>query len=403
MYVRTPVRGHGNEHIGGIVSDLLKRILQQNWPYYTHRQLYDMVRTEAAGASVLSDADRAWTEFTELMADSRRRIDELLRDAGASWEGVAADSMQAGVTPLAQWADDAGVAGQASGGGLRQVGESFSYTANAMPEPVRVAVTARYANVFSGQIDQDRQDRLAQEAKQRAVELMQRYSTNAHSAVTSLGEFVPPQEVTVRPGPLTKPGGTDVQHGGNMIVTTPPAIEHPSAAATSIPDPGRTQDEPTAAGSESARRATTEAAGPGVATTTSAVATTTAATAAPSQQTSGGFPTGTGVSGGFRVSRPDSGLPGRPAPRPGAGPVGGGRQDGGAARAPGAKIASRVGAIGTGPTTVPAAAARREEDKEHVSPEYLRTDHDEFWEVSQPSPAVIGEDDAAPPRAATEG
>jgi hypothetical protein len=51
----------------------------------------------------------------------------------------------------------------------------------------------------------------------------------------------------------------------------------------------------------------------------------------------------------------------------------------------------------------PAAAARREEDKEHVSPEYLRTDHDEFWAVSQASPAVIGGDDAFPPRAATEG
>ena len=69
-------------------------------------------------------------------------------------------------------------------------------------------------------------------------------------------------------------------------------------------------------------------------------------------------------------------------------------------RAPGATIASRVSAIGTGPTLSPAAAARREEDKEHVSPDYLRTDHDDIWDVSQVGPAVIGEDDA---RAATEG
>jgi hypothetical protein len=69
-------------------------------------------------------------------------------------------------------------------------------------------------------------------------------------------------------------------------------------------------------------------------------------------------------------------------------------------RAPGAQIASRVSAIGTGSTLAPAAAARREEDKEHVSPNYLRTDHDDIWDVSQASPAVIGEGDA---RAATEG
>jgi hypothetical protein len=45
----------------------------------------------------------------------------------------------------------------------------------------------------------------------------------------------------------------------------------------------------------------------------------------------------------------------------------------------------------------PAAAARREEDEEHVSPEYLRTVHD-FWDVTPPaSPAVIGEENAASP------
>ena len=88
-------------------EDLIKAILQQNWESYTHQNLYDMVRTEAAGAAVLSEADQAWTEFTKLVSDSRRRIDGLMKLAGASWEGAAADSMRAGVTPLTQWADDA--------------------------------------------------------------------------------------------------------------------------------------------------------------------------------------------------------------------------------------------------------------------------------------------------------
>jgi hypothetical protein len=398
------------------VSDLLKRILQQNWPFYSHRQLYDMVRTEAAGAGVLSDAERAWSEFAALMTDSRARIDELLREAGASWEGIAAESMAQGVTPLAQWADDAGAAGQASGSGLRQVGDSFSYTANAMPEPVRVTVTARYANVFSGQIDQDRQDRLAQEAKLRAVELMQRYSTDAHSAVSGLGVFVPPQEVTVRATPLQPPGGTAVQHGGNQIVTAAPGGARLRRETATQPDPGPASDEspapdetPTAhSGGTLAPTTETATAGPGPVTTSSGAAAPTAPAASvasvvpvgSNQRTTGGFPTGTGNSTGSRAARPEDRLPGRPAPRPGVGPVDGGRHDAGAARTQGARIAARTGAIGTGPTLAPAAATRREEDEEHVSPEYLRTVH-KFWDVTPPaSPPVIGDEDGAPPQAA---
>ena len=37
--------------------DLLKKILGQNWAFYSHRKLYDMVRTNAAGVSAIEPAD----------------------------------------------------------------------------------------------------------------------------------------------------------------------------------------------------------------------------------------------------------------------------------------------------------------------------------------------------------
>lgn len=382
------------------MSDILTRILRQNWPSYPHRKLFAMVRTEAAGASVLSDTEQAWAEFVALLTESRQRVDALLREAGASWEGLAADSMRAGVAPLVQWADDAGTAAQASGDGLRQVGDSFAHTAYAMPEPVRPMVNAQYANVFAGMIDRDRQEREAQEAKLRAVELMQRYSTNAHSAVSNLGIFVPPQDVTVAPVPRERSGGGPVQFGASAIVTPPPGAGRPEPPASAPDDPGpgpgpaqhdatpeRSEPIPVPPTETAGRDATPPAAGAPAATTTPPAAVQSAA--ASQQQITGGFPAGVPI--GSPATRPPSRLTDRPAPRPGAAPVGGGRQDEGAARAPGAKIAARTGATGTGPTLAPAAAARREEDKDHVSPDYLRAFHDELWEGSLPaSPPVIG-------------
>jgi len=244
-------------------------------------------------------------------------------------------------------------------------------------------------------IDQERQERQAQEAKQRAVELMQRYSTNAQSAVSSLGVFVAPQEVTVRSGPVDLPGGGAVQRGGNVIVTAPSPETVQAPAETG----GTARDEVKG----SAGKPATEVAGrslptsqtqatPGLTTPSQTVP----ATEAPSQQATGGFAAGTGVPG---TARPPgragelSGLGERPAPGPGAGSGGGGRFDGGAARGQGATIAARAGAIGAGPAMAPAAAARREEDKDHVSPEYLQAYHDAFWDTAPAaSPAVIGDD-----------
>lgn len=385
--------GIGDEYVGGFVNEILKRILSQNWAFYTHRQLFDMVRTEAAGAGALSDTDQAWTEFSALMADSRRRVDELLRAAGASWEGVASTSMRAGVTPLAQWADDAGTAGRASGGGLQQIGDAFDHAAKSMPEPVEIPPDAgfpsKYVHLFGGLTDQDKQTRLAHEAKRRAVELMQQYSTNAHTAVSSLGVFVPPQEVTVRSGPFTFSGGAVVQHGNGVITTGP--VAGPESRA---PGAGGTQD-PKQDKASRARRAplvNASAETPEHATTSVAGATPPAGTGRPEERVGGGLPGAAGVSEFSERSRSGNSDPklSRPPGGPGAGlgtGAGGWGQAKGATERAGTRVTGRMGA-----GMVPVGAARREEEREHVSPEYLVTDHDEVWDGMTASPPVIGED-----------
>lgn len=101
--------------------DIWKKIVGQHWAFYPHQRLYDMVKTEATGPGAVSEADDTWREFTTMMADSRDTIEQLLKEAGASWEGRASESMQVGVTPLAQWADDAHTAGSASNASVRRL------------------------------------------------------------------------------------------------------------------------------------------------------------------------------------------------------------------------------------------------------------------------------------------
>ncbi|MFL6140383.1 MAG: PPE domain-containing protein [Labedaea sp.] len=228
--------------------DIWKKILGQNWAFYSHQKLYDMVKTEATGASAVTDADQTWSEFTDVMGQSRGTIERLLNESGASWQGLASESMQSGVTPLMQWTDDARTAGAASNGSVQQVGEAFSFTSNAMPEPVPVTSTANsdfggipasFTHLFGGQTDQDRQERAAQQAKQRAVELMQGYSRNADSAASSVGTFVPPQRVTVGVPPA-QTSDSSVSSTSSTIVTGPPAVpgRRPSGTAGPNPAPG---------------------------------------------------------------------------------------------------------------------------------------------------------------------
>ncbi|SDC50375.1 PPE domain-containing protein [Actinokineospora iranica] len=213
---------------------------EDNWAFYTHRKLFDMVHAEANGPGAVADAERAWLEFSALMIESRADTEQALAAAGVTWEGLAAEAMAAGTSPLAQWAGDSGEAGVATNTSVRDVGEAFAHTANHMPEPVPVTSTANsdfggiaagFVHLLGGQTDQDQQERAAQEAKQRAVELMRAYATVSDAAVGSVGAFVPPQSVAVAPAAPSVAGsaeGVFVGPTGSGRTRSGPAVEPPA-------------------------------------------------------------------------------------------------------------------------------------------------------------------------------
>lgn len=411
-----------------------------------------MVRTNAAGPGAVGEADHTWAEFAALMEESKADTEQALAEAGAYWEGLAVEAMTSGVTPLAQWAGDASTAGSASNDSVRQVGESFAHTAYSMPEPVEVTSTANsefggvpagFVHLFGGQTDQDGQEREAQQAKQRAVELMRAYSVESGSAMVSVGRFVPPQPIAVSvPPPTITPG--QVNSTGDQFVWQPkendsrrertPGTTVESLTRVDPPvgsdgsSPGQRPDQVRVGSADGWSNTHTSGAGP-----VTPVSPTGGSTSNPVHMTAGGNPIVQGLG-------PVTGVPidprtGRPFPGTGSrGPGGGdqgrgggsGRQTGngvegdrarsgrgtsggvgtlgddghrtgsrggvgqaaehaGGARGSSARAGSATGPMGGG------AGAKGEEDGEHLSPSYLVDQHDDFWDDSPAvSPPVIG-------------
>jgi hypothetical protein len=373
--------------------DLWKAFAGQNWSFYTHQKLYDMVITEARGASAVESAKDAWAEFAKLMEDSRADIEQALNDAGASWEGRAAESMTSGVTPLAQWADDASIAGGASGAGVRNIGELFAFVSKAMPEPVRPPdPTSIFAEVLEGQADADQREREAQQARLRAIELMKGYSRNSEFAVSRLGTFVPPHSVTVAVASPELAGGAIHRATGEFTVPpTPTAGPTPSQSTVDAPvvAPGREGETRTTTTTPHNAATPLRAAELPPAQQQQSSGVSIAAASAPARQehsrpagSRGGGARGDGskARGGGTTGTVPPGVDRPRVDRPSAARVAG-------FRAGGASPAG-FGPFGAG------APARREEDGEHASPDYLLAYHDEFWVGdSALPPPVIGEED----------
>jgi hypothetical protein len=406
---------------------------RHNWDNSSHQQLYDRIHgnggfflPDGAGVSGADGTQDGWAELAALMARARERTEAALARAGAVWEGGAADGMRFGVTPLAQWADDANVASTASQASTDIHVSSYAAAKNQMPEPVPVTSTANgdfggipagFTHLLGGQTDQDRQEAAAQEAKAEAVRVMSGYEGESGIAQATVGRFVPPPSVTVDV-PVPQPKGGDVipvgvseWPGSGQPVddstrsagdTRGPGATPPPPGGSSTPPPGNNSSPSGTA--PSAVTPTSPSVRPSFNPPTTGFV--------PDQQRAGLLPFTPGGTGGAPGERAAGGT--------GRGPVGGGgdtRQGpGGTGRGPGGAgpgvrgaapvgglagepVAGRAGAggvrgangMGMGPL---GGRTEGDEDKEHKTAEYLQSTHDDFWDDTPPvAPAVIGDED----------
>ncbi len=173
-----------------------------NWRAYTHRQLWDMVKS--ADAAQMATRTHEWKRLAEdidrVTADARKIVQGL----ALSWRGPSAVAASESVTRLTKWAADASQRAFQVGGGLDGYTSAVVEAAQAIPEPVHpdaerwfregYDVTAldgpQGAYMLKQLLDDHMPSKLEQrEAMDRAVRVMEQYEEASHGIGRQLPVF----------------------------------------------------------------------------------------------------------------------------------------------------------------------------------------------------------------------
>lgn len=390
------------------------------WQGYSHKELYERIHAGPGPSASFASMER-WQGVSAALTEINDDLHKGITLSGAKWSGKAAEMAQAGLNPIAAWADGARTGADV----MRYSAElQAGYVSKAradMPAPVTVtaeqpgALITGLTHLFGGQTDFEKQEAAQDAAERRAREVMSTYASSTTANTATLGQFSQPPQLQISSSAVT--------HGGGVHIGTA-AVWGVGPNGTGGGTRGRTT---TTRGTTTAP-APRPASSPGSTTRTSsstaapAAAKTTATTVTPT----GNGPGGTGTAG--------AAVPGQRSGRAGSGPgSAAGGADGpkemqeGATMASGAAMGtvmhqgqhvasvghsgSAMGPMGTVGAQNQDQVHRRvvpmpqafdpfggmgprkgegEDDREHKAADYLR-EQDDIYGVGGYSPPVIGE------------
>jgi hypothetical protein len=184
---------------------------EHRWRGYEHPELYKMIN-EGPGAQASEPQTTYWTNLSKELTEVDTDLNTKLNSLGSRWEGTAAESAQAGLTPLAAWAGDAETGSSVMKVSSEDQAQFVSDARSNMPEPVKVTTPApsgwQYAAAAIGGIgpalavaqqanDHEEQESAQNAAEQKAVQTMETYESSSTWNRDTLGTFVPPPDVVV--------------------------------------------------------------------------------------------------------------------------------------------------------------------------------------------------------------
>ena len=172
------------------------------WQGYRHAELYAQIN-EGPGAHGSTDSVRRWSELTRALGEIDGGLAAATAAARSGWQGAAADSANAGLRPLGEWAVLAQQATTVMRERAEQQAEFISKARSEMPPPVAVtseepgsAATA-LTHLFGGQTDYEVEEARQHAAEQRAFDVMRTYESSTQANTTSLASFAAPPQVVV--------------------------------------------------------------------------------------------------------------------------------------------------------------------------------------------------------------
>lgn len=189
------------------------------WQGHRHAELYAQIN-EGPGAHGSTDSVRRWSELTRALGEIDGGLAAAVAAARSGWQGDAADSANAGLRPLGEWAVLAQQASTVMRERAEQQAEHISKARRDMPPPVQVtsedpgtAVSA-LTHLFGGQTDYELQEARQHAAEQRAFDVMRTYEASTQANTTSLASFAPPPQVVVD-APVS--GGSGARGGSPQV------------------------------------------------------------------------------------------------------------------------------------------------------------------------------------------
>src|SRR4051812_11449561 len=182
------------------------------WEGLTHEEIYGRVQ-QGPGRGASSDAEAAWGTVESTIRAVDDQLSRAVRQIGIDWQGAAADRVHGGMTVMSNWALDAagdallnreGIAGQADAAG---------HVRTAMPPPRSAALDGAVQQGFSGAgyvLRTDDvgalEDGIAAD-RARAVDLMNRYTSDSSGNQRLMNYWTPPPSVVVKTVVPTPAGG----------------------------------------------------------------------------------------------------------------------------------------------------------------------------------------------------
>jgi hypothetical protein len=167
---------------------------------------------EGPGAKASDPQTTYWQDLSKELTEVDTDLNKKLGSLGSRWEGQAAESAQAGLTPLAAWAGDAETGASVMRVSSEDQGQFVSDARSNMPEPVKVTTPAPSGWQIAGAAllgpgpallvaqqanDHEDQESAKSAAEEKAVQTMETYESNSTWNRTTLGTFVAPADVVV--------------------------------------------------------------------------------------------------------------------------------------------------------------------------------------------------------------
>lgn len=208
------------------------------WQGYSHKELYERIHAGPGPAASFASMER-WQGVSTALTEINDELHTGITSSGARWSGKAAELAQAGLNPIAAWADSA-----RSGSDVMRCSAELQagYISKAradMPSPVNVtaeqpgALITGLTHLFGGQTDHEKQEAAQDAAERRAREVMSTYASSTTANTSTLGQFSQPPQLQIT--------GTSVVHGGGTQVGTAGAwVVGPRGSTGSAGTRGRT-------------------------------------------------------------------------------------------------------------------------------------------------------------------